>query len=177
MEFVNRLTEEQIKEFIENTFNVRVKKVVIKDVNNSYRGVFLKIEGMDKVYFSFSDFRFNFPYIKFRADDRGASIRKQWYVYLTKIFGKEYALKLRDDDINQSIQNEKQLAEARIRIIKEKSSSLQSALQCKIDVLKSGIKNAQEQESRDIEKERQNLEQEIQELKDIQSETSQDLER
>lgn len=176
MEFVNRLTEEEIKNFVENTFNVKVKKVVLKDINNSYRGAFLKIGGMDKVYFSFSDFRFNFPYIKFDAQDKACDIRKQWFIFLTKTFGREYIIKLRDD-INNSIQIEKQLAEARIRIIKEKSASLQSALQSKIDVLNSGIKNAQEQETRDIEKERQNLEQEIQELKDIQFETQQDLER
>ena len=176
MEFVNKLTTAQVKEFIEETFGVKVKKLTLKDLISSRASCRFKTDTKAEFYFSFSDFRFDFPYVRFGANDKVAEIKKKWFSFLIKTFGRDYANALKKS-IEQTIILEKELAKSRIELVKKASESKQNSLQTKIDLLTNAIEKAKEQEIADIEKEKQTLQQEIADLKSLQQLVDQEMEK
>lgn len=163
MEYANNLTQEQIKQFIEQTFNVKIKRIVLKDLETHMAKCYFKIKGGEKFYFLFNDFTFNFPYSKFGLTEQSSQIRKNWYKYMAGLFGKDYVVKL-NKHLESQIDIQKTLTKHRMELVKNKYTSYINSLQTKIDLLNSAIKQAEDRKEKELQTEEELLQKELTEI-------------
>lgn len=133
MEFANKLTKEQITQFIETILCTNVKKIkLIVTDNTAYCRLF--ITGCKEIMFTYTDFYFNIPSKISNLNVNQTDINIFWQKLLFKNFGKEYALCL-SKYVDKDVEVIKAIYKNKIHLAKSEFEQTQAKIKSQIALL------------------------------------------